>query len=447
MGSCIPDELGVPDLPMPGGAANKAGNRYERLWTALMLLDVLAGDADSLQIEVPGEAGRGAEFLLTRGSTLEWHQVKRQENRGSWTIQRLETAGVLAPWRPKLQHGDRCVFVSATSAQELAELAERASHTESWAQFHEHFMAPKSQRKPFDRLCRAWEVTGEAAYEALKNISLSVISENELGRRLQERLATLVEEPMSVAAAVLAKIVDDSPHLRLTALDVWERLAAEGVRRKTQTQRSHAPTGHLQNIQSASGPVFQVTGDRNVISLHGEQPARRRLRVLWVAGIITALILAAGVGYLESNNTGSLPYYQTGPAAGITVTATKQQCPAVVQNGYLSPAKIVFSDVSLVSSVSLDGRWAFLMQGIYDGSEYDWVIADPSGYIAGMRLRWTLNGHDDFCTAGIPAGAVTQLPRQVSTIAVPATISGQQVPVGVCIWYQQGKHQNCSNGY
>lgn len=158
--------------------------------------------------------------------------------------------------------------------------------------------------------------------------------------------------------------------------------------------------------------------------------------------MITALVLAAGgVGYLEFSNTGSLPYYQTGPAAGITVTATKQQCPAVAQNDYLSPAKIVFSDVSLVSSVSLDGRSAFLMQGMHDGSQYDWVIADPSGYIAGMRLRWTPNGHDNFCTAGIPAGAVPQLPRQVSTIAVPASVDGEQVPVGVCIWYQQGNHK------
>jgi hypothetical protein len=413
-----------------------------------MLLDVLTGDADYLQIEVPGEVGRGAEFLLMRGSTPEWHQVKRQNNRGSWTIQRLETAGVLAPWWPKLQHGDRCVFVSATSAQELAELAERASGTESWAQFHEHFIASESQRKPFDRLCRAWGATGEATYAALKNIGLSVISEDELGRRVRERLANLVEERTSVAAAVLAKIVDDSPHLRLTALDVWERLAAEGVRRKTETSRSGVATGHQQNIQSANGPVFQVTGDRNVISLYGGQPARRRLRVPWVVGMITALILAAtGVGYLEFNSTGSLPYYQTGPAAGITVTATKPQCPAVAQNGYLSPAKIVFSDVSLVSSVSLDGRSAFLMQGTHDGSQYDWVIADPSGSIAGMRLRWAPNGHKYFCTAGIPAGAVSQLPRQVSTIAVSATVDGEQVPVGVCIWYQQGKHQNCSNGY
>ena len=60
-------------MPMAGGAADKAGNRYERLWTALKLLDVVAGDAEYLEIEVLGKDGHGAEFCLSKDGTLEWH--------------------------------------------------------------------------------------------------------------------------------------------------------------------------------------------------------------------------------------------------------------------------------------------------------------------------------------------------------------------------------------
>ena len=77
-------------LPLMGGAADKAGNRFERRRTLLALLDVLAGEARSLQVEVPGEEGAGAEFLQVRADgVLVWHQVKRQHARSSWTIRSL----------------------------------------------------------------------------------------------------------------------------------------------------------------------------------------------------------------------------------------------------------------------------------------------------------------------------------------------------------------------
>jgi hypothetical protein len=85
-------------LPLRGGASDKAGNRYERRWIVLALLDVLAGDAEYIRIEYPGDAGHGAEFLLMRDGVREWHQAKRQRAQGPWTIASLGSAGVLAPW-------------------------------------------------------------------------------------------------------------------------------------------------------------------------------------------------------------------------------------------------------------------------------------------------------------------------------------------------------------
>jgi len=51
-------------LPQPGGPAAKAGILFERWWTMLALLEVLAGKAQSLEIEVLGKEGEGTEFAL-----------------------------------------------------------------------------------------------------------------------------------------------------------------------------------------------------------------------------------------------------------------------------------------------------------------------------------------------------------------------------------------------
>ena len=108
-------------MPLPGGPSDKAGNSYERRWTVFSIVDLLDSRATAIRIEVPGDDGVGSEFGVP-----EWHQAKRQRAAGPWTINALVKEGVLPPWQPILGRGERCVFVSSTSADELRELAERA---------------------------------------------------------------------------------------------------------------------------------------------------------------------------------------------------------------------------------------------------------------------------------------------------------------------------------
>src|SRR4051794_6138368 len=51
-------------VPLPGGAADKVGNRYENRWTVRWLAGVLADEARSIRIEPPGAEGEGIEFWL-----------------------------------------------------------------------------------------------------------------------------------------------------------------------------------------------------------------------------------------------------------------------------------------------------------------------------------------------------------------------------------------------
>ena len=71
-------------MPLPGGAADKFGNRYEGRWTVLCMLEVLDGKADSIRLESPGIDA--AEFWLKRSSRQEYHQVKRQIYRSGGSL-------------------------------------------------------------------------------------------------------------------------------------------------------------------------------------------------------------------------------------------------------------------------------------------------------------------------------------------------------------------------
>jgi hypothetical protein len=183
-----------------------------------------------MRIEVPGEAGIGAEFRVMAGGTPVWYQVKRQRDGGPWTIASMAHEGVLAPWWEKIESGGRCVFVSSTGAQELRELVERASDAESWAEFDGVFLNPEKQRSRFERLRSAWgNPSREAVYHALGRIEVRLIGEPELAGWLEARLASLVRGSLSTATAVLEQFVKDSVHRERTASDVWERLARSEI--------------------------------------------------------------------------------------------------------------------------------------------------------------------------------------------------------------------------
>ena len=73
-------------MPLPGGAAEKFGNRYEGRWTVACLLDVMDEKADSIRLEPPEPEGQGFEFWATKQGVRECHQVKRQHFTGRWTL-------------------------------------------------------------------------------------------------------------------------------------------------------------------------------------------------------------------------------------------------------------------------------------------------------------------------------------------------------------------------
>ena len=65
-------------MPLSGGPSDKAGNRYEYLWTVRWMMRVMKGEADSIHLEPAGDEGKGIEFTVYNSSRPEHHQAKSQ---------------------------------------------------------------------------------------------------------------------------------------------------------------------------------------------------------------------------------------------------------------------------------------------------------------------------------------------------------------------------------
>lgn len=216
-------------MPLPGGAADKVGNSYERRWTTLALVQLLDGTAESIRIEVPGAAGLGAEFRLTFGDRTEWHQAKRQRSAGAWTVPNMRTDGILGTWWAKLAAGDHCLFVSGVGAPTLLELADRARSASDWSEFDSEFLSSQQSATDFTSVKTEWgDPDPELCFEALKRVDVRTVDERTLSELVKYRLAPVIAGDPAVVAAVLAQYVDDSVHIVRRPSDVWAHLEANG---------------------------------------------------------------------------------------------------------------------------------------------------------------------------------------------------------------------------
>ena len=143
-------------MTLPGGPADKLGNRYERWWTVAELLRMIDDGTDALRIEDPGV--EKAEFVVETGSHREFHQAKRSHPSGKWTLHRLWSEGLLRAAGEQLAgNGHRFVFVSSSDAPELRGLCEAARDADSDVEFGEHFLEADGRKAGFNNLvqCRA----------------------------------------------------------------------------------------------------------------------------------------------------------------------------------------------------------------------------------------------------------------------------------------------------
>jgi hypothetical protein len=219
-------------MPLPGGASDKAGNRYEAYWTIYRLLDVLDEKYDSIRLEPPASEDHGFEFWIRRDTALEFHQTKRQHSaRGQWSLADLDSHGVLGNIGTKLQDDSAsCFFVSTQDVPSLRELGERARGATSFDEFQRVFLSSQHLLRELAELRTRWRgISERQAFGHLRRISIETVSEDFLRRSVENRIASMMDgNPVDVFDSLFV-LVFSSVHRELTALDIWTELKKRGV--------------------------------------------------------------------------------------------------------------------------------------------------------------------------------------------------------------------------
>ena len=216
-------------MTLPGGPANKLGNRYEKLWTVSQLVRVLMGNAESLRIEVPGVDK--AEFFVNTGRRKELHQAKRSHPRGKWSIASLVSAKdrLLQTVGEELAgNQDRFIFASGSQAPELSDLCEAANSAESLEEFEQYFVAAAVRKEPLKKLLVCWSCNISTAFERLKRIEVRTIGERDLEQSLQWGIQAICLANPHRVLPVLLKIVEDSVHRTITRHELVDNLNQQG---------------------------------------------------------------------------------------------------------------------------------------------------------------------------------------------------------------------------
>ena len=219
--------------PRRGGEADKFGNRYEGRWTVRYLLYVLLGQVDSVTVEEAGDIGKGVEFTVRRGDSLEVHQVKRQSgNANEWSAKALGAAEVLKAARKHVAAGRVFHFVSIAPARSVDELADRARRTESAQDFLDH-MLTKELRPDFDYLSGN-SVLGsvEDAWMTLRGMEIRWPDERDV-RDVNSGFAGLLLEGAapSLATVGLGDLILDNLNVTLDVTTIERLLDGYGLRR------------------------------------------------------------------------------------------------------------------------------------------------------------------------------------------------------------------------
>jgi tetratricopeptide (TPR) repeat protein len=217
-------------MPLPGGASDKAGNRYELLWTVDRLVDIVLGQATSIRLEPPGLDG--IEFHYSVDATVEFHQVKRgNASEGRWSISRLKP--VLKTFKKHLLADERvtCVFVSGDGVLALGELAERACSANSHDEYDGWFLKAETHKRAYEDLCSTWELTSEESWLCLQRLRIETIAESQLRSKLDQVLRLLFTAPPSSTRAALCQLVLEQVHGTLNAPQILDYLERSDIRR------------------------------------------------------------------------------------------------------------------------------------------------------------------------------------------------------------------------
>jgi hypothetical protein len=213
-------------MPIPGGHADKFGNRFEANWGVQVMVHILLGLADSIQIESALEDDKIEFVLVSSGKEGAW-QIKRQTSQDTWTLTGLSSRGVLGFLEQAFLQKRSAVFASMSDSPQLRDLVDRADSSATLPEFLEQVKTEKSNKnfEIFKGILKADDKTG---FEILQNTQLEYKSERSLVNDLDILLATLCDKP-EAARTILFNLYFDSVGKVLNKNDILNCLRSSGI--------------------------------------------------------------------------------------------------------------------------------------------------------------------------------------------------------------------------
>ncbi|CAN7396415.1 hypothetical protein [Mycolicibacterium frederiksbergense] len=213
---------------MAGGAADKAGNSYEFLWTALRLAELLEGKVSRMRLEPPSSAGTGIEFEVDIDDATWGEQLK--DSSQTWTINRLNAEGVLAAAIHQVSLGRKFRLVASSPTTVLETLANRARATVTLSEFMGALT--KELRADLDSLTKHLNIFKAESFELLKSVHAEQWPLAPLDKIVKTSFKRIyADDPINVIGA-LRQFCDVHVHENLTAPQVAAHLDGLGFQRR-----------------------------------------------------------------------------------------------------------------------------------------------------------------------------------------------------------------------
>lgn len=349
---------------LPGGAADKLGNRYEHLWLVLRITEMLEGHVSQIRLEPPGVSGTGIEFTVeVNGAT--WGEQTKDEAR-NWTINRLIKEGVVHAARIQIDQGRHYRFVASSSASELDTLADRARNTETFTEYTENLGG--GRRTALTNVARACEVSEEDAWIMLQKIEVEHQPLDALKRIVSTTLKRLYTDDSDLVAGELRNFCDTHLHQTFTATQVLAHLKSKGLSQRLIVGDSNIINGlkktgerHRRRIDRATPKIGLVPrGDvdsvvemlrdsdgKQIVVVDGQAGSGKSTVVSAVAAALERDGWFVAVARMDTDDT-TLTSINLGQAIGLT------DSPSVILAGVSNglPALLVIDQLDAVSTYS-----------------------------------------------------------------------------------------------
>ena len=213
---------------MPGGAADKAGNRYEHRWVVLRISEMLETKVSRIHLEPPGRGGAGIELTVDEGGITWGEQVK--DTAGNWTINKLTREGVLDAIKIQIGLGRSFRFICSAAADDLETLADRARRCESFAEY----AGALGDRRlgHLTDVATAWQVPPNDAWLSLKKVEVEHLPANALERIVATTLQRLYGGDPDSIVGELRNFCEEHVNQAFTAPAVSAHLKSKGFVRR-----------------------------------------------------------------------------------------------------------------------------------------------------------------------------------------------------------------------